>query len=84
MENLVEEVERVAESGNLKVGLTKAVSGAWSPGFPAFYPPTSTPTPPTPTSSVSDALSVPKEDPEFRQRSQSSSSNEELDVNSWN
>ena len=28
MENLVEEVERVAESGNLKVGLTKAVSGA--------------------------------------------------------
>lgn len=52
------------------------------PGFPAFYPPTSTPTPPTPTSSVSDALSVPKEDPEFRQRSQSSSSNEELDVNS--
>ena len=29
MENLVEEVERVAESGNLKVGLTKAVSGAW-------------------------------------------------------
>ncbi len=29
MENLVEEVERVAESGNLKVGLTKAGSGAW-------------------------------------------------------
>ena len=53
------------------------------PGFPGFYPPTSTQSHPPPPASTSDSKNEEvKSEPDLQSRSRSSSSNEELDVNS--